>query len=99
MTVTAPKPARRARKRKPAPASTPVLALASAPTRTPVSAPVATQGRTRLSKPTAEIIPFNSYIKDASNRWDVHSYEIQELIKDVGNTYTYIKEVYARVTT
>jgi hypothetical protein len=27
----------------------------------------------------------------------VHRYEIQELLKDAGNTYTYIKEVYARV--
>lgn len=89
MTVSAPKPARRARKRKST--STPVLKPA------PVVVPM--QGRTReLSKPTAEIIPFTSYIKDASNRWDVHRYEIQELFKDVGNTYTYIKEVYARVT-
>jgi hypothetical protein len=93
MTVSAPAKPRRARKRKQA--STP--ALKPAPVRALV--PVEMQGRTRLSKPTAEIIPFASYIKDASNRWDVHRYEIQELIKDVGNTYTYIKEVYARVTT
>jgi hypothetical protein len=89
MTVSAPKPARRARKRKST--STPVLKAA------PVLVPVA-QGRTReLTKPTADIIPFDSYIKDARNRWNVHRYEIQELIKDAGNTYTYIKEVYARV--
>ena len=98
MTVSAPtsKP-RRARKRKQASVSAHTPAPMPAPVR--ALAPVATQGRTRLSKPTAEIIPFNSYIKDASNRWDVHSYEIQELFKDVGNVYTYIRETYARVTT
>jgi len=91
MTVTAPKPARRARKRKSI--STPVLKAA------PVLVPVA-QGRTReLTKPTAEIISFDSYIKDARNRWDVHAYEIQELLKDAGNAYVYIREAYARVTT
>lgn len=92
MTVTAPKPARRARKRKST--STPVLKAA------PVLVPV-TQGRStrELTKPTAEIIPFDSYIKDARNRWDVHRYEIQELIKDAGNAYAYIRETYARVTT
>ena len=94
MTVSAPasKP-RRARKRKQA--STP--ALKPAPVR--ALAPVEMQGRTRLSKPTAEIIPFDSYIKDARNRWNVHRYEIQELIKDAGNTYDYIRETYKRVTT
>ncbi len=92
MTVSAPAKPRRARKRKST--STPVLKAA------PVLAPVATQGRTReLTKPTAEIIPFDSYIKDARNRWNVHRYEIQELIKDAGNTYDYIREVYKRVTT
>ena len=95
MTVTAPKPARRARKRKST--STPVLKAA------PVRAltPVATQGRStrELTKPTAEIIPFDSYIKDARNRWDVHAYEIQELLKDAGNAYAYIRETYVRVTT
>jgi hypothetical protein len=93
MTVSAPAKPRRARKRKST--STPVLKAA------PVRAltPVATQGRStrELTKPTAEIIPFDSYIKDARNRWNVHRYEIQELLKDAGNTYTYIKEVYARV--
>ena len=90
MTVSAPAKPRRARKRKST--STPVLKAA------PVLVPVE-QGRTReLTKPTAEIIPFDSYIKDARNRWNVHRYEIQELIKDAGNTYDYIREVYKRVT-
>tara|TARA_R100000152_G_C6739099_1_gene162994 strand:+ start:590 stop:868 length:279 start_codon:yes stop_codon:yes gene_type:complete len=92
MTVSAPAKPRRARKRKSAP-STPVLAIASAP--------VVKQGRStrELTKPTAEIIPFDSYIKDARNRWNVHRYEIQELLKDIGNTYDYIRETYKRVTT
>ena len=71
MTVSAPtsKP-RRARKRKQASVSAHTPAPMPAPMPAPVRAlaPVEMQGRTRLSKPTAEIIPFASYIKDVYAR-------------------------------
>ena len=106
-TTSKPRPARRARKRKPAPTPAPVLALAPTPapvpTPTPTPARVATstrtQGRTELTKPTADIIPFDSYIKDARNRMRVHDYEIQELRKDAVNVYEYMLGLYKRVTT
>ena len=94
-TTSKPRAARRARKRKPAP--TPALALA--PTPAPVPAPTRTQGRTQLTKPTADIIPFDSYIKDARNRMRIHDYEIQELRKDAVNVYEYMVGLYKRVTT
>ena len=36
-----------------------------------------------LPKPTDDIIPISSYIKDAKNRWKIHQYEIKELSKDI----------------
>ena len=88
-TTSKPRPARRARKRKPAPTPAPVRAIV----------PATTQGRTRLSKPTADIISFDSYIKDARNRMRIHDYEIQELRKDAVNVYEYMLGLYKRVTT
>ena len=102
-TTSKPRAARRARKRKPAPTPAPALAptpaLALAPTPAPVPAPTRTQGRTQLTKPTADIIPFDSYIKDARNRMRIHDYEIQELRKDAMNVYEYMIGLYKRVTT
>ena len=102
-TTSKPRAARRARKRKPAPTPAPALAptpaLALAPTPAPVPAPTRTQGRTQLTKPTADIIPFDSYIKDARNRMRIHDYEIQELRKDAVNVYEYMIGLYKRVTT
>ena len=102
-TTSKPRPARRARKRKPAPTPAPALAPtpapALAPTPAPVPAPTRTQGRTQLTKPTADIIPFDSYIKDARNRMRIHDYEIQELRKDAVNVYEYMIGLYKRVIT
>ena len=94
-TTSKPRPARRARKRKPAPTPAPELALTPAP----VPTPTRTQGRTQLTKPTADIISFDSYIKDARNRMRIHNYEIQELSKDAVNVYEYMVGLYKRVTT
>ena len=40
-----------------------------------------------LPKPTDNIIPFQSYVQDAKNRWKVHQYEIKELRKDLKWSY------------
>ena len=34
-----------------------------------------------LDKPA--LIPFNSYIKDAQSRWDIHTIEACSLVKDI----------------
>ena len=45
-----------------------------------------------LDKP--ELISFNSYIKDAQSRMDIHHHEMRELNKDVTNVINYIKDKY-----
>lgn len=44
-----------------------------------------------LPKPEDDIIPFNSYVQDAKNRWKIHQYEIKELSKDITWTYNKVK--------
>ena len=55
-----------------------------------------------LPKPTDNIIPFQSYVQDAKNRWKIHQYEIKELSKDIRWTYNkakpYIDKVVARLS-
>ena len=50
-----------------------------------------------LDKP--ELIPLNSYIKDAQSRMDIHHYEMRELNKDVRNVFNYIKDKYNLIGT
>ena len=53
-----------------------------------------------LPKPTDNIIPLSSYIKDAQNRWKIHQYEIKALSKDIRWAYNkaepFVKKVVAR---
>ena len=55
-----------------------------------------------LPKPEDDIIPFNSYVQDAKNRWKIHQYEIKELSKDVQWLYNkskpYVDKVVARLS-
>ena len=50
-----------------------------------------------LDKP--ELIPLNSYIKDAQSRMDIHHYEMRELNKDVRYVINYVKDKYNLVST
>ena len=53
-----------------------------------------------LPKPEDNIIPFESYVKDAKNRWKIHQYEIKALSKDIRWGYNkaepFVKKVIAR---
>ena len=55
-----------------------------------------------LPKPTDDIIPMSSYIKDAKNRWKIHQYEIKELSKDIQWLYNkskpYLDKVRDRIS-
>ena len=55
-----------------------------------------------LPKPTDDIIPMSSYIKDAKNRWKIHQYEIKELSKDIRWGYNkaepFVRKVIARLS-
>ena len=38
---------------------------------------------TELVKPNAPLIQMRDYQRDISNRWNIHHYEMQELVKDI----------------
>ena len=46
-----------------------------------------------------QLIPVQSYIKDAQSRMDIHHHEMRELNKDVTNVINYIKDKYNLVST
>tara|TARA_Y100001963_G_scaffold152485_1_gene237407 strand:+ start:191 stop:643 length:453 start_codon:yes stop_codon:yes gene_type:complete len=50
-----------------------------------------------LMRPTAPLIQMKDYQRDVINRWNIHRYEIQELVKDVKNTFTNIKTYFAQL--
>ena len=50
-----------------------------------------------LMRPTAPLIQFKDYQRDVINRWNIHRYEIQELVKDVKNTFANIKTYFAQL--
>jgi len=50
-----------------------------------------TKAKVTLPKPTDNIIPLNSYVNDAKNRWKIHQYEIKELSKGIKWTYNKVE--------
>ena len=55
-----------------------------------------------LPKPTDNIIPLQSYVQDAKNRWKIHQYEIEALSKDIRWGYNkakpFVEKVIARIS-
>ena len=39
-----------------------------------------------------QLIPVQSYIKDAQSRMDIHHHEMRELNKDIRNVVSYVKQ-------
>ncbi len=85
------KPARKTRTRK-ATAKTTVKKVTPAPKKQPVSQVTvttfkggkATQKKTEFTRPsTARLITWERYQKDIQTRWQIHQFEIQELVKDI----------------
>ena len=50
-----------------------------------------------LMRPTAPLIQFKDYRRDVINRWNIHRYEIQELVKDVRNTFNSVSSYFSRL--
>ena len=46
-----------------------------------------------------QLIPVQSYIKDAQSRMDIHHHEMRELNKDVRYVINYVKDKYNLVST
>ena len=50
-----------------------------------------------LMRPTAPLIQLKDYRRDAINRWNIHRYEIQQLNKDVKNTYNSVTTYFSKL--
>ena len=50
-----------------------------------------------LMRPTAPLIQFKDYRRDVINRWNIHNYEIQELLKDIKNTYISVTSYFSKL--
>ena len=50
-----------------------------------------------LMRPTAPLIQFKDYRRDVINRWNIHNYEIQELVKDVKNTFNSVTTYFSKL--
>ena len=78
---TAAKPARKTRTRKAPTKKTPSV---SKVTVTTYKGGKVTQKKTEFTRPsTARLITWERYQKDILTRWQIHQYEIQELVKDI----------------
>ena len=95
--TTATKPARKTRTRRTTAKKTPVAKAVKFSTEKPkpvekvekVKLPTSTTYKSgkvvskTIIKPSAEILPLSVYRQDIANRWNVHHYEMQELVKDI----------------
>ena len=50
-----------------------------------------------LMRPTAPLIQLKDYRRDVINRWNIHRYEIQELVKDVRNTFNSVSSYFSKL--
>ena len=72
------KPVRKTRTRKATPKATPVAKV----TTTKIIANEVVEKKSEFTKPDVDLISWQSYRRDILNRWAIHQYEVQELIKD-----------------
>ena len=76
---TTAKPARKTRTRKATPKATPVAKV----TTTTFQGGKVVSKKSEFTRPsTARLITWERYQKDILTRWQIHQYEVQELIKD-----------------
>ena len=50
-----------------------------------------------LMRPTAPLIQFKDYRRDVINRWNIHNYEIQELVKDIKNMFNSVSSYFSKL--
>ena len=51
--------------------------------------------QTELIKPTVVLIQWKDYVRDINNRWQIHNYEIQQLLKDFKSIVNYLQPYHA----
>ena len=85
---TAAKPARKTRTRKATTKKTPSV---SKVTVTTYKGGKAVQKKSEFTRPsTARLITWERYQKDIQTRWQIHRYEIQELVKDLNKAIDFV---------
>ena len=104
--TAAPK-ARKTRTRKaPAKKAAPAAIKATAPKKPQVSKVTVTtyqggkvtQKKTEFTRPsTARLITWERYQKDINTRWQIHQFEIQELVKDVKKGFDFVTPYHAQL--
>ena len=72
------KPVRKTRTRKATPKATPVAKV----TTTKIIANEVVEKKSEFTIPDVDLISWQAYRRDILNRWAIHQYEVQELIKD-----------------
>ena len=93
--TTAPK-ARKTRIRKATTKATPV---AKVTTTTFVGGKVVSK-KSEFTRPsTARLITWERYQKDIQTRWQIHQYEVQELIRDFSKAVDFVKPYHAQLVT
>ena len=92
---TTAKPARKTRARK---APTKKAPSVSKVTVTTYKGGKVTQKKTEFTRPsTARLITWERYQKDINTRWQIHQFEIQELVKDVKKGFDFVTPYHAQL--
>ena len=52
--------------------------------------------QTELIKPTVVLIQWQDYVRDINNRWQIHNYECQQLLKDFKSIVNYLQPYHAQ---
>ena len=52
--------------------------------------------QTELIKPTVVLIQWKDYVRDINNRWQIHNYEMQQLMKDFKSIVNYLQPYHAK---
>ncbi len=96
--TTAPK-ARKTRTRKAPTKATKVTPVAKVTTTTFVGGKVVSK-KSEFTRPsTARLITWERYQKDIQTRWQIHQYEVQELIRDFSKAVDFVKPYHAQLVT
>lgn len=95
-TATAPKAPRKTRTRK---ATTKPVVKTTIPTVTTTTfkSGKVVNKQTEIVKPSADLLPLSAYRQDIANRWNVHHYEMQELVKDFHKVVEYFTPYHAEM--
>jgi|TARA_B100001996_G_scaffold349291_1_gene307932 hypothetical protein len=85
---------RKRRTRKATPAAKPQTVVKTVKVKKPVAAkPVA-----KVSRPSdSRLISFDRYVKDFNQRWAIHQWEINELVKDISQGVSFVTPYHAEL--